>query len=171
MNSPVALQSTRDVMDFFSAVSVVSISTFNFSEVRFSSIAAIMNFLGSNFSHLGWQVLTPKSTVRVGVREASGFRMSWVSISMSFVFFMYRTLKWLQQDNEGMNSFVVWKKIWGWYFFQSGWKVLCRKCLVLWALFLTLLRALWLSVLIQWLKKLLKCLHVFERLLWCGMMT
>jgi hypothetical protein len=28
-----------------------------------------------------------------------------------------------------------------------------------------------LKSIIQWLKKLLKCLHVFERLLWCGMMT
>jgi hypothetical protein len=24
---------------------------------------------------------------------------------------------------------------------------------------------------LQWLKELLKCLHVFERILWCGMMT
>ena len=47
MNFPVAPQSTRDIMHFFSAVSVVSISTFNFSEVGFSFIAAITNFLGS----------------------------------------------------------------------------------------------------------------------------
>ena len=103
MNSPVILQSTRDVMDFFSTVSVVSISTFNFSEVGFSSIAATTNFLGSNFSHLGQWALTQKSVVRAEVRETSGFCMSWISISMSFVFSMYKTWKQLCKDNEGMQ--------------------------------------------------------------------
>ena len=44
-----------------------------------------MNFLGSNFSHLGQWVLTLESTVRVGFGETSGFCMSWVSICISYV--------------------------------------------------------------------------------------
>ena len=32
-----------------------------------------MNFLGSSFSHLWWQVVTPKSAIRAGVGETSGF--------------------------------------------------------------------------------------------------
>jgi len=50
MHSPVAPQSTSAETDFFSAVSVVSISTFNFSAVGLLSVAAIMSSLGSSFS-------------------------------------------------------------------------------------------------------------------------
>ena len=58
MNSPVAPQSTRAKTDFFSAVSVVSISTFNFNNVGFSSVAVMTNFWGKDLSHFGQQVWT-----------------------------------------------------------------------------------------------------------------
>ena len=44
-------------MDFFSAVSVVSISTFKFSEFRVPSVVAIVNFSGRAFSHFGFRLL------------------------------------------------------------------------------------------------------------------
>ena len=62
MNSPVTPQSTRAEIDFFSAVSVVSISTFNFNEVGFSSVAAMTNFWGRDLSHFGQQVWTEEVT-------------------------------------------------------------------------------------------------------------
>ena len=58
INSPVAPQSTRAETDFFSAVSVVSISTFNLNDVGFSSVAAMTNFWGRDLSHFGQQVQT-----------------------------------------------------------------------------------------------------------------
>ena len=45
-------------MDFFSAVSVVLISTFNFNDVGFSSVAVMTNFGGRDLSHFGWRVRT-----------------------------------------------------------------------------------------------------------------
>ena len=57
INSPVALESKRAVMDFFSAVSVVSISTFKFSEFGVPSIFAIENFSGRVFSHFSFHLL------------------------------------------------------------------------------------------------------------------
>ena len=77
---------------------------FNFNEVRFFSIAAIMNSLGSNFSHLGQWVLTLESTVRAEVRETSGVCMSWVSISMSSVFSIYRTSKQLHTRGQQRHA-------------------------------------------------------------------
>ena len=60
MNFPVAPQSTRADTDFFSAVSVVSISTFNFNNVGFSSVAAMTNLWGRDLSHFGQQVQTER---------------------------------------------------------------------------------------------------------------
>src|ERR1700684_677445 len=53
MTSPVDPLSNRESTDFFSAVSVVSISTFSLSEVGPDSEVAMMNFSGSRLSHLG----------------------------------------------------------------------------------------------------------------------
>ena len=58
MNSPVAPQSTRAETDFFSAVSVVSISTFNLNSVGFPSVAALTNLWGRDLSHFRQQVQT-----------------------------------------------------------------------------------------------------------------
>ena len=44
-------------MDFFSAVSVVSISTFNLSEVETSPVAAMVSLCSKAFSHFGIQTL------------------------------------------------------------------------------------------------------------------
>ena len=57
MNLPVAPESTRAVMDLFSAVSVVSISIFKLSEFRVPSVAAIVSFSGRAFSHFGFHLL------------------------------------------------------------------------------------------------------------------
>ena len=58
MNSPVAPQSTRAETDFFSAVSVVLIPTFNLNDVGFFSVAAMTNFRGRDLSHFSQQVRT-----------------------------------------------------------------------------------------------------------------
>ena len=58
MNFPVAPQSTRAETDFFSAVSVVLISTFNFNNVGFSSVAAMTNSWGRDLFHFGQRVQT-----------------------------------------------------------------------------------------------------------------
>src|ERR1700761_4384637 len=54
MNSPVALESTRAVMDLFSAVSVVSISIFKLNEFGVPSAIAIISFSGRAFSHFSF---------------------------------------------------------------------------------------------------------------------
>jgi hypothetical protein len=103
MNSPVAPLSTSAVTELLSTVSVVSISTFNFGEVGFPSVAATVNFLGSSLSHSGRWSLAQKFVTGVKIKGVSGFCTSWVFISMSFfIFSMFRTLKQLQEDNEGM---------------------------------------------------------------------
>ena len=143
MNSLVALQSTRDVINFFSTVSMVSISTFDFSEVGSSSIAAIMNFLGSNFSHLGQWVLTLESAVGAGVRNLR-FCISWASVSMSFVLSMYRISKQLQEDNEGMQFIRCPEENPGVRFLLQWMGSPPQELhLVSQVLFLTLLQALW----------------------------
>jgi hypothetical protein len=83
-------------------VSVVSISTFSFNDVGLSSIAAIMNFLGSNFSHLGQQVWILESVFRAEVEGISGFYMFWVSASISFICSMCKASKRLCEDNKGV---------------------------------------------------------------------
>ena len=53
MNSLVVPLSTREEMDFLSAVSVVSISTLRLRQLVFPSAAAVVYSLGSVFSHFG----------------------------------------------------------------------------------------------------------------------
>ena len=43
--------STRQVMDFHSEVSIISISTFNLRDIRLCSAVAMKYFLGNAFSH------------------------------------------------------------------------------------------------------------------------
>ena len=66
--------------EFFSAVSVVSISTFSFNKVGLFLVAAIVNYLGSSLSHLGQRVLIQKSAVGAEVGEASLLCTSCFSI-------------------------------------------------------------------------------------------
>ena len=55
MNSPVALESTREVRDLVSIVSVVSTSTFSFKDFGFSSEVAMITLSGSHLSHFRQQ--------------------------------------------------------------------------------------------------------------------
>ena len=57
MHTPVQPESKRAMTDFFSTVSVVSISTFKLSEVEISPIAAIVRVRGKVFSHFGIRIL------------------------------------------------------------------------------------------------------------------
>ena len=57
MHTPVQPESKRAMTDFFSAVLVVSISTFKLSEVETSPIAAIVRVRGKAFSHFSIQIL------------------------------------------------------------------------------------------------------------------
>ena len=101
INLPIALESTRVVMDPFSAVSVVSISTFNFSEFGVSSVAVIINFSGRAFSHFGFCTLGINGVgIEIGVRFSSTFCLSEEGILESDIF--ANTSKWLQVDNKGM---------------------------------------------------------------------
>ena len=101
INSPVAPESTRVVMDLFSAVSVVSISTFNFSEFKVSFIAAIINFSSRAFSHFGFCTLGINGVgIEIGVGFSSTFCTSEEGILESDIF--ANTSKWLQVDNEGV---------------------------------------------------------------------
>ena len=94
MNSPVTPESTRVVTDFFSAVSIVSISTFKLSEFGVPSIVAIVNFSGRAFSHLGFHFLgINRIGVKVGVVSSSNFRTSKGTVSESDIF--ASTSKWL----------------------------------------------------------------------------
>ena len=72
-------------MDLFSAVLVVSISTFIFSEFGVSSIAAIINFSSRAFSHFGFCTLGTNG-VGIGVGFSSNFCMSEEGISESDIF-------------------------------------------------------------------------------------
>ena len=101
INSPIALESMRAVMDLFSAVSVVLISTFNFSDFGVSSIAAIINFSSRTFSHFSFCILGINGVrVEIGVRFSSVFCTSEEGILESDIF--ANTSKQLQVDDEGM---------------------------------------------------------------------
>ena len=82
INSPVSPESTRVVMDFFLAVSVVSISTFNFSEFGVPSMVAIVSFSGKAFSHFGFHFL--------------GISRVWVWTGIGISFAHLRKLFWNQ---------------------------------------------------------------------------
>src|ERR1700761_4951032 len=105
MNSPVAPLSTREATDFLSAVSIVSISTFNLSEADFSSAAAMVYFSGSPFSHFGFRTLGAAG-VDTGVGTGVGaeifyrFCTSGKSVSESCIF--DKISKRLQVDSEGV---------------------------------------------------------------------
>ena len=87
INSPVAPESTRAVMDFFSTVSVVLISTFKFSEFGVPSVVAIVNFSGRAFSHFSFRFLGGDGVgVKTGVRSSSSFCMSKGTVSESDIF-------------------------------------------------------------------------------------
>ena len=108
MNSPVAPLSTREVLVFFSAVSVVWISTFNLREAAFPSAAEMMYFPGKAFSHFSFQTLGivvqiwggsgpgTKSVSKVD----SGLCMSDEIALGSHIF--ASILKQLNEDNKGM---------------------------------------------------------------------
>src|ERR1700761_5631805 len=105
MNSPVAPLSTREATDFLSAVSIVSISTFNLSEADFSSAAAMVYFSGSPFSHFGFRTFGAAGVdMGVGMEEGaeifSGFCTSGKSVSESCIF--DKILKQLQVDSKGV---------------------------------------------------------------------
>ena len=100
MNSPVAPQSTRAVTDFFSAVSVVSISTFKLSEEGLFSVVAMTNLAGNDLSHLGHRRVG--GGVGVGYGGDSGVSTFRTSVSESVVFSIESTLKWLLVHNEGV---------------------------------------------------------------------
>ena len=104
MNSPVAPQSTRAVTDLFSAVSVVSISTFKLSEEGLFSVTAMTNLAGNDLSRLGHRRVRGGigGGVGVGYGEDSGFSMSRISVSESVVFSIESTLKRLLVHNEGV---------------------------------------------------------------------
>jgi hypothetical protein len=71
--------------------------------VGFPSIAATVNYLGNSLFYFGQQSLAWKFVTRAEIKGISGFCMSWVSVSMSFfIFFMFKTLKQLWEDNKGM---------------------------------------------------------------------
>ena len=94
INSPVAPESTRAVMDFFSTVSVVSISTFKFSEFGVPSVIAIVNFSGRAFSHFGFHFLGGDGIgVKMGIGNSSSFCTSKGNVSESDIF--ANTSKWL----------------------------------------------------------------------------
>ena len=101
INLPISPESMRAVMDLFSAVSVVSIFTFNFSEFGVSSIATIINFSSRAFSHFGFHTLGINGVgVEIGVGFSSVFCMSEEGISESDIF--ANTSKRLQVDNKNM---------------------------------------------------------------------
>ena len=104
MNSPVAPQSTRAVTDLFSAVSVVSISTFKLSEEGLFSVTAMTNFAGNDLSRLGRRRVGGGvgGGVGVGYRGDSGFSTSGVSVSESVAFSIESTLKRLLVHNKGV---------------------------------------------------------------------
>ena len=72
-----------------------------------------MNFLGSNFFHLGQWALTPKSAVGAGVGETSDFCTSWVSTQCHLHFLCTGCWSDYKRTIRACSSFVVWKKIWG----------------------------------------------------------
>ena len=81
-------------MDFFSAVSVVSISTFKFSEFGVPSVVSIVNFSGRAFSHFSFRFLGGNRVrVKMGDGSSSSFFMSKGTVSESVLF--ANTLKWL----------------------------------------------------------------------------
>src|ERR1700677_2439030 len=108
MHSPVEPEYKRSVTDFFSDVSVVSISTFRLSEVEFPSVAAIVILLGRAFSHFGFRTLrammgrwagaVPRAKTELGV--FSDFCTSDAMVSGSHIF--ASTSKRLHEDNEGV---------------------------------------------------------------------
>ena len=131
MNFPVAPESTRGVMDLFSAVLVVLTSTFNFSEFGVTSVVAIMNFSGNAFSHFGFHTLgTDGVGVLIGIRISSIFCMSRGGVLELDIF--ANILKQLHVDNEGVLSLVVLYKIlffWN-LMFHSHQKNLLWKCIL-----------------------------------------
>ena len=108
MNSPVAPLSTREVIVFFSVVSIVSISTFNLREAAFSSAAKMIYFSGKAFSHFGFWILGIIIQIWAGsgpgtessFKVNSGFCMSDEIVLGSHIF--AGILKKLHKDNKGM---------------------------------------------------------------------
>ena len=87
INSPVALESTRAVMDLFSAVSVVSTSTFKFSEFGVPSVVDIVNFSGRAFSHFSFRYLGGNGVrVKTGGGSSSSFCTSTGTVLESDIF-------------------------------------------------------------------------------------
>ena len=91
---PIKPKSKRAVTDFLSAMSIVSISTFKFSEVEIPSTVAMVKVLGKAFSHFDFQTLGAVVGVEVemDLRTMSelwvftGFCMSDVTVLESHVF-------------------------------------------------------------------------------------
>ena len=102
MNSPVALLSTRELTDFLSEVSVVSISTFSLRKLD-SPIAKMVYLSGNAFSHFGFHTFGIIGVI-VGVRRGfmvfSGFCTSGKFVLESCIF--DNILKQLHVDNEGV---------------------------------------------------------------------
>ena len=107
MNSPVALLSTRELMDFLSKVSVVLSLTFSLRELD-SPIAKMVYFSGSAFSNFGFCILGiigVAAGVRGGFMVFSKLCTSSKFVSESCIF--DNILKWLQVDNEGVLVTLV----------------------------------------------------------------
>ena len=101
MNSPVAPLSVSEVTNLFSAVLVVSSSTFNLSKAPLFSAVAIVNALGSAFSHFGLLTL---GGVTIGIeirnRVISESCTSGEVVAESHIF--DKILKQLLVDSKGI---------------------------------------------------------------------
>ena len=88
MHSPVDPESKRAVTAFLSAVSAVSISTFNLREVEISSAVAIVSTFGRVFCHFGFRTFGDRMgdgvTTEGGV--SSDFCTSGRGVSESCIF-------------------------------------------------------------------------------------
>ena len=99
MNSLVTPLSTRQVMDFHSEVSIISISTFSLRDVRLCSTVAMKYFLSNAFSHFDFHIFRAVTRVGMGICF-SGFCMSGNMVSELHIF--DSILKQLLVDSEGV---------------------------------------------------------------------
>ena len=97
MNSLVAPLSTRQVTEFRSEVSIVSISTFSLRDVTLCSAVAMTYCLGNYFSHFGFHIFG--MGMEMGIASL-GVCMSGNAFSKSHIF--VNTSKRLWVDNEGV---------------------------------------------------------------------
>ena len=101
MNSLVAPLSTRQVTEFHSEVSIVSISAFSLRDVRLCSAVAMTCCLGNAFSHFGFHIFGMGTGMGMETGIASlGVCTSGNAFSKSHIF--VNISKSLRVDNEGV---------------------------------------------------------------------